>query len=158
MDLSGNELLAGSALPRDEHHPFRARYPADQAIQLQHRLARAEKRAEFALLLGDPTQCRYFAPQIAVFEPPEQGHQEATDIERFDDEVVSPRLNRGHGGFDATKCRNDDHDELWSQLFYLLGEGDAALTGHADVGDQRVELARVESCAYLGGRSRPSHL
>ena len=138
MDRLGDELLAGSALARDEHaRPCRGDL-LDDVEHLLHRGARPDDVVEAQAILEAGAELGRLVPQAAAVERSPQDEYQLVDLQRLGQVVLRPLLHRPYGRLDLRERGHEHDDELRVGLPRAPQQLDAVHAGHAQVRDEDV--------------------
>ena len=151
MDGTGEQLLAGAALPQDEHGGVGRRHALDLEQRLLESFARAhEPRQGHALLQ------LLLEEKRAPLEPaPIQGavhqDQEVIGVDRLGQKVGSPLANGAHRILDRAKRGHDDHVGLRPGLQRGGKHVEAAAGRELQIGEDHAEGGPGERAFGLVG-------
>lgn len=141
VDQARHQLLAATGLATDVDRRLAARQLADLVAQGAHRRRLAEQAVVHRRFLG----FRVAQAQGGCHQLPQ-----ATEVDRFGEEVEGTGLERLDRGVQAAVRGDHGHRGLWMALLDVLDQIEAAAVRQAHVGEAQVErLAGQQLAGFL---------
>ena len=147
-----HQLLARAALAGDQHRGVGLGDAVDQVVDLSHRRAVADDLARQCAAIDFLAQALDLRAQRAVLHGAFEREFQLFELERFADEVVSARADRGHGGLHAAERGDHDHRHVRSVGDDALAQREAVHAAHVEIGHDDVYVfALDERKRFVGG-------
>ena len=154
MQRAREELLAGPALPFDQHR----RIGRGRALQRRKHLA---QRGIFADQLRRAASDRQLLLQqqvlvddAALFESAADEQEQVLGVDRLGEEVEGPFLHRADGVLERAERGHDDHRDLFVQLFRGPQDGEAIPFRKPQIGEHERRLRLLQHLHRFGGITR----
>ena len=141
-----HQLLAGAGFAGDQHRQRHLRQPADGAEQFAHRRGLADQRRQ--RFGGRGSGCGNGHCVARRQGPVHQSHG-GIEVEGFGQEFLRAATERPGGAGHVGMRRHHDHRQARQRLLQPVQQHQAAVAGHAHVGQQQVGRA--------AGRQRGQH-
>ena len=109
VDRLGDEFLAGTGLPLDQHRGIRRRDPLEPLDEPLHLRARSDHAFEAELLVEPPVQFQILAPQPYALRRLLDRGPEVRHVEGLLEVGECPLLHRGDGRRNRAVPRHHDH-------------------------------------------------
>ena len=144
MEDAGDHLLAGPALAGHEHARVGVDHPVEKLSDPAHRTAVADELVEALRLPDQVPQALHLFAQRPMLNRARERDRERVHLDRFGDEVVRARADRGDRRLEASEGRDHDHRYIGSARHDALAEGEAVHATHVEVGEHDVHLRAFE--------------
>jgi hypothetical protein len=144
MEQPGEQLLAGAALPEDEHRRREPRHLLHQIDDVANLLAGADQELSLALLRNLRAQGDHLPVEVLALAGIADERSQLVVVEVLGDVVVGAVLHRLDRGLDLVDRR--DHDAL-DEVVVLLDDAEdveAADPGQPDVEEDQVDVFVLE--------------
>ena len=152
VDAPGDELLARAGLAVNEDGRVARRDARDGLVDPPHGRARADEARRLRLRRHRAAEAFELDAQLAVLDGAGDREREELRVDRLGDEVVGAGAHGGDGRLHAALPGDHDDGERGVDAGDALAHLDAAHLGHAEVGQDRVELLGRDELERLGGR------
>ncbi len=127
--------------PHDQHRRVAVGHAGHEVEDPLHRLALAEEAAEALRVDDGAAEPLHLLPELTVLERPPDHQGEELGVDRLGDEVVGAGANRGHRGVEARVAGDHDHRDVGPDAEDALAQLGSAERGHAEIGEDHVEIA-----------------
>ena len=147
MDGLRDELFSGAAFARNQHGAVRGAHDFDHLEELLHLLALSDEISHTVDFLELTLQVSVFFTQPPVLE--RVVHDEFQlfhEVFGFEDVIVGAHFQRLDRGFSTGKGGQQDELAVEAGAAELAQKIDACHVGHLDVGDDEIELRRLDLC------------
>ncbi len=139
-----NELLARAAFTGNHDGGLRGGDPLYHFANVDHLVALGHDVPEIFLRLHMRITADLLGNRFLVVEGALDGFEQLVDLERFGDIVECPFLHRLDRGGNRGIGREHDHPDVRAHLARLAEQLHAVDRFHLDIGNQQVELFRLE--------------
>src|ERR1019366_741510 len=170
-DRLGNQLFPHPTLTTNHDAGVAARDRLDRLVHLAHGLAAADQAAEGGAVFDLLQQPLTFELQRSFFQGLQQHGSQLQTVNRFEKEVVCPRLTGVQGKFAAGRNGDRHHDQVIPQPAHLLQHLDTVggvLPDAFQIKDNSMSIRIIDECLDLlfragkGSaevwRQRPAHV
>ena len=146
VDRARDQLLADSALPRDQHGARGAGGPGDLLAKGAHHAALADEGLRDRPRLMRVPRAQALSPQgLALLEHALHARAQLVDAERLLEIIPCAMPKGGDGGLEARVGRHENDRRPRIEQARALQHREAPDTGHDDVGEDDVELLLRDS-------------
>jgi hypothetical protein len=154
MQGARHQFLAGAGFAGHQHRQRRLRQPADRPEQRAHRRRIADQGGEF---VGRLRQWRCRQRDLLGLRQRATGQRDGfVQVEGFRQEFVRTTAERTGGAGHVGMRGHHDHRQVRSRLLELVEQHQAAVAGHAHVGDDQRRRAmagqRIQRLASIAER------
>ncbi len=139
MNRPGDEFLAGSALPANQHVALGISHLLDNVEHLLHGIAFTDQSGLQRLLRHFTLQQHVFRGEPAFFQRVPDDELDLIDLERLREIIVGAQLHRFHRRFRRRKGRDEEHDGIGRRVLHRLEDIQPAYFRHLEIGDHQVE-------------------
>ena len=154
VDGVGDQLLAGAALPDDQHAAAGGRHERQLVQHLLHAGRRPDDLPEGELLLEPLLEARHLLGQAALLDRDRHALPQLDQVDRLLEVVIGPLLHGVHGRLHRAEPGDHQHGDPRIGRLRLLEDLQAVHARHPQIGHQKVGavplqvfdpfLARVE--------------
>ena len=146
------EILAGAALPRQQHGRRRAgRDLLQQRPHADHHVALADDPIDAVRLRLAGAQRPHLAPQLRRLERLRDQERDLVDVERLVGVVIGAVLHRLDGVVDARIGRQQNDQRVRIVLLDLLQDGEPVRVGQAEIEQHEIHAFPVAFDRLGGG-------
>jgi hypothetical protein len=152
-----HELLAGSALARNQNTGIAVGHGSDQRKDLAHGIAGADHLTEGTGSIDGSTKLTVFLLEHAPFEGASERKQHGVAFERLGDVVERAGLHGFNRRIDAAEGRHQDDRGTGADLTDLANQLDPGTTRHTDVREHHIEIPvaqLLQRRLRIGGSAR----
>src|SRR5690606_7464329 len=144
VDRAGDELLAGPALPHDQHAGTGGGDGLDDGVDLPHLLGLPEHLAVAGEALEAPLELAVGRLDLVLVQGPGDERLEAVEVQRLGQVVVGAAAHRLDGRRDRALPRDDDDLTIDALLAHAGEELEAVELGHLEVREDEAEVAGLD--------------